>query len=89
LPFQLSNVRLPCQDTNVSNQIFSNISAEAKMTDEKKGWSASARGSAILATLIEGISKLSGPRWFKKLDNLECHRSDVSEIKLERTDTTL
>ena len=55
----------------------------------KKDDFASARSSAILATLKEGISKLSGPRWFKKLDNLDCHRSDVSEIKLKRTDTTL
>jgi hypothetical protein len=35
--------------------------------DEKKGWFASARGSAILATLTKGISKLSGPRWFQKV----------------------
>jgi hypothetical protein len=35
--------------------------------DEKKGWFASARGSAILTTLTKGISKLSGPRWFQKV----------------------
>jgi hypothetical protein len=50
---------------------------------------ASARGSAILATLTGGISKLSGLRWIQKVDNLKNHRSDVSEIKLKRTDTTL
>ena len=50
---------------------------------------ASARCSAILATLIDGISKLGGPRWFQKMDNLECGRNHVSEIKLKRTDTTL
>ena len=50
---------------------------------------ASARCSAILATLIDGISKLSGLRWFQKMDNLECGRNHVSEIKLKRTDTTL
>jgi len=55
----------------------------------KKGDFASARSSAILATPKEGISKLSGPRCFKKLDNLDCGRSHVSEIKLKRTDTTL
>ena len=57
--------------------------------DEKKGWFASARGSAILATLTEGISKLSGPRWIQKVDNLKSSRRNVSEIKLKRTDTTL
>ena len=36
----------------------------------KKVRFASARGSAILATLTEGISKLSGPRWIQKVDNL-------------------
>lgn len=50
---------------------------------------ASARCSAILATLIDGISKLSGPRRVQKVDNLECGRNHVSEIKLKRTDTTL
>ena len=50
---------------------------------------ASARGSAILATLTEGISKLSGPRWIQKVDNLKSSRRNVSEIKLKRTDTTL
>ena len=55
----------------------------------KKGWFASARGSAILATLTEGISKLSGPRWIQKVDNLKSSRRNVSEIKLKRTDTTL
>jgi len=52
-------------------------------------WFASARGSAILATLTEGISKLSGPRWIQKVDNLKSSRRNVSEIKLKRTDTTL
>jgi hypothetical protein len=60
----------------------------ADTTDEKVGF-ASARGSAILATLTGGISKLSGPRWIQKVDNLECSRRNVSEIKLKRTDTTL
>jgi len=50
---------------------------------------ASARGSAILATLTEGISKLGGPRWVQKVDNLKSSRRNVSEIKLKRTDTTL
>jgi hypothetical protein len=54
----------------------------------KKGF-ASARGSAILATLSQGISKLSGPRWIQKVDNLKSSRRNVSEIKLKRTDTTL
>ena len=36
----------------------------------KKVRFASARDSAILATLTEGISKLSGPRWIQKVDNL-------------------
>ena len=56
---------------------------------DEKGCCASARSSAILATLIEGISKLRGPRWVQKVDNLESGRSHVSEIKLKRTDTTL
>ena len=55
----------------------------------KKVRFASARGSAILATLTEGISKLSGPRWIQKVDNLKSSRRNVSEIKLKRTDTTL
>jgi hypothetical protein len=55
----------------------------------KKARFASARGSAILATLTEGISKLSGPRWIQKVDNLKSSRRNVSEIKLKRTDTTL
>ena len=55
----------------------------------KKVRFASARGSAILATLTEGISKLSGPRWVQKVDNLKSSRRNVSEIKLKRTDTTL
>jgi hypothetical protein len=55
----------------------------------KKARFASARGSAILATLTEGISKLSGPRWVQKVDNLKSSRRNVSEIKLKRTDTTL
>jgi hypothetical protein len=50
---------------------------------------ASARGSAILATLSVDISKLSGPRWIQKVDNLKSSRRNVSEIKLKRTDTTL
>jgi hypothetical protein len=50
---------------------------------------ASARGSAILATLSDGISKLSGPCWIQKVDNLKNSRRNVSEIKLKRTDTTL
>jgi hypothetical protein len=56
---------------------------------KKQRWFASARGSAILATLTEGISKLSGPRWIQKVDNLKSSRRNVSEIKLKRTDTTL
>ena len=55
----------------------------------KKVRFASARDSAILATLTEGISKLSGPRWIQKVDNLKSSRRNVSEIKLKRTDTTL
>jgi hypothetical protein len=55
----------------------------------KKARFASARGSAILATLTEGISKLSGPRWVQKVNNLKSSRRNVSEIKLKRTDTTL
>ena len=36
------------------------------------------------------IGKPSGHRTSaKNKNNLECHRSDVSEIKLKRTDTTL
>ena len=50
---------------------------------------ASARCSAILATLVEGISKLSGPRWVKKIVDRKSRRSDVSAVKLKRTDTTL
>ena len=34
----------------------------------KKGWFASARGSAILATLTKGTGKLSGPRWYPKIE---------------------
>ena len=82
----------PCHRQFRSSQaapkhIFSNILAKAKRL--MKSDCASARSSAILATLKEGISKLSGPRWFQKMDNLECGRSHVSEIKLKRTDTTL
>jgi hypothetical protein len=71
-----------------SMQIFSNILAKAKRL-MKKVMFASARCSAKLATLNPSISKLSGSGWVQKVDNLECHRSDVSEIKLKRTDTTL
>jgi hypothetical protein len=82
----------PCHPQFRSSQappkhIFSNILAKAKRL--MKSDCASAGSSAILATLKEGISKLSGPRWFQKMDNLECGRSHVSEIKLKRTDTTL
>jgi hypothetical protein len=62
---------------------------QSEEIDEKKVMFASARCSAILATLNPSISKLSGSGWVQKVDNLECHRSDVSEIKLKRTDTTL
>jgi len=41
-------------------------------------------------TVRKDMSKPSGPSSsFKNKYNLECHRSDVSEIKLKRTDTTL
>jgi len=40
--------------------IFSRCLLKSRESDEKAGF-ASARGSAILATLTEGISKLSGP----------------------------
>jgi hypothetical protein len=45
------------------------ILSTSERIDEKKVF-ASARGSAILATLTEGISKLSGPQWVQKVDNL-------------------
>lgn len=41
--------------------IFSNVSACSEEIDEKVMVFASARCSAILATLTESISKLSGP----------------------------
>ena len=68
--------------------LFSRCLLEANTSDEKVEF-ASARSSAILATLTEGISKLSGPRWVQKVDNLKSSRRNVSEIKLKRTDTTL
>jgi hypothetical protein len=69
-------------------RVFSRCLHNADTADEKVRF-ASARGSAILATLTEGISKLSGPRWIQKVDNLKSSRRNVSEIKLKRTDTTL
>jgi hypothetical protein len=69
--------------------IFSNIFDKQRWLMKKQTWFASARGSAILATLTEDISKLSGPRWIQKVDNLKSSRRNVSEIKLKRTDTTL
>ena len=82
----------PCHRQFRSSQaapkhIFSNILAKAKRL--MKSDCASARSSAILATLKEGISKLSGPRWFQKLFERKSHRGDISAVKLKRTDTTL
>jgi hypothetical protein len=82
----------PCHRQFRSSQappkhIFSNILAKAKRL--MKSDCASARSSAILATLKEGISKLSGPRWFQKLVERKSHRGDISAVKLKRTDTTL
>ena len=42
--------------------------------DEKGGF-ASARGSAILATLTKDISELSGPRWYPKIEETTLVRS--------------
>jgi hypothetical protein len=49
---------------------FLHAPAAKQMQMMKKVRFASARGSAILATLTEGISKLSGPQWVQKVDNL-------------------
>jgi hypothetical protein len=43
--------------------------------DEKKVGFASARGSAILATLTKDISELSGPRWYPKIEETTLVRS--------------
>lgn len=76
------------QHTLTGQQASSPIpSHKGEETDEKDG-SRQPRCSAIRATLTEGISKLSGPQWIQKVDNLECSRRNVSEIKLKRTDTT-
>ena len=66
--------------------VFSNVLACSEEIDEKLF--ASARCSAILATLIEGISKLSGPRSIQKVVERKSRHSDISAVKLKRTDTT-
>jgi hypothetical protein len=54
--------------TEVEKEILLQYSRQARGLMKKVF--ASARGSAILATLTEGISKLSGPQWVQKVDNL-------------------
>lgn len=52
--------QLVCEILPCPCNLFSRCLCESNTSDEKVGF-ASARSSAILATLIEGISKLSGP----------------------------
>jgi hypothetical protein len=52
---------------STSMQIFSNVLAKAKRLMKKKVMFASARCSAILATLNPSISKLSGSGWVQKV----------------------
>ena len=73
-----------------SRCFFSRNSQKAKALMKNDVVRVSWRQCNTSDTVPMDVSKPSGPRTgFKNKNNLECHRSDVSEIKLKRTDTTL